>query len=70
MTDRLKGCWVAFDHDIRSDDAESLLGAIKQLRGVQGVRSHLVTPDDYMNRERVRCELESKLLTVLRPPTK
>lgn len=67
MTDRIKGCWVAFDRDIRVDDAESLLSAIRQLRGVQSVGTHLATPDDYMNRERVRLELEEKILAVLRP---
>jgi hypothetical protein len=67
VTDRHKGCWVAFDRDIRDDDAEALLSAIAQLRGVQSVRTRLATPDDYMNRERVRLELEEKILAVLRP---
>ena len=60
MTDRAKGCWVAFDHDIRVDDAESLVNAIKALRGVADVDLQITTPDDYMARQQVRIELADK----------
>ncbi len=65
MTDRLKGVWVAFDTDIREDDAESLIEAIKHLRHVQAVTDSVANPDDWMARERVRRELGEKLWEVL-----
>lgn len=37
MTDRLTGCRVVFDQDIREDDAEHILNAIRMIRGVAGV---------------------------------
>lgn len=65
MTDRLKGCWVAFDRDIRDDDAEPLIAAIQQMRGVLAVEPSIMTPDDWMARERVRRELTDKLYQAL-----
>lgn len=66
MTDRLKGCWVAFDRDIRDDDAEPLIAAIQQMRGVLSVEPSVATPDDWMARERIRHELEAKMYEALR----
>jgi hypothetical protein len=34
MTDRLKGCVVTFDQDLRTDDAEAILNAIRMVKGV------------------------------------
>jgi len=70
MTDRLKGCIVVFDDDMREDDALPLMDAIRQLRGVASAISSVRTPDDWMNRERVRLELTEKIWTVLQPDTK
>jgi hypothetical protein len=67
MTDRVKGVWVAFDHDIRSDDAEPLIEAIKRLRGVQSVEESITDAGDWMARERARHELIEKLWAVLHP---
>lgn len=68
MTDRLKGCTVTFDHDIRDDDAKVVLDAIRCLRGVLHVEGSVSTLDDRMNRIRVRAELRTKLLQVLDEP--
>jgi hypothetical protein len=70
MTDRLKGVWVAFDRDIRTDDAEPLIEAIKQLRGVLSVTANVSDADDWMARERIRQELREQLWEVLRPKDK
>ena len=59
MSDRFKGCIVAFDHDIRDDDAEALLIAIGMIRGVSGVK--LGTPTDY-NDMMIRMQLKTDLL--------
>ena len=60
MTDRLKGCVVAFESDIRDDDAEPILEAIKMLRGVAGVTFNITDPDDWINRQQVKTEIRSK----------
>jgi hypothetical protein len=65
MTDRLKGCTVTFEHEIRDDDAEPILEAIRQLRGVADVTPAIMTADDYFVIRRVRRELQDKLLAVL-----
>ena len=68
MTTTLKGCAVAFAHDIREDDAEKILEAIQCLRGVLTVRPIEASPsDDWIVEERVRRDLEKKLWAVLRP---
>lgn len=63
MTDRLKGCTVVFDRDIRVDDVEALLNAIRMVKGVLRVEPSISTPDDWMAATRARTELLSKLNT-------
>lgn len=69
MTARIKGCWVAFERDVREDDAESLIGAIRQLRGVLAVEASVAEPADWIATERIRRELSEKLWAVLHPRT-
>jgi hypothetical protein len=61
MTDRIKGVWVAFEEEMRTDDAESLMSAIRQLRGVVGVQHSIMNADDYINGARIRRELLLKI---------
>ncbi len=71
MTTRLKGLTVAFEHDIREDDAKMIVNAIHQLRGVLDVRPiESGASDDWIIEERVRRELGSKLLAVVYPEKK
>jgi hypothetical protein len=67
VTTRVKGCWVAFEADLREDDAAPLLAAIRQLRGVLAVELEPQTPSDWIAAQRVRHELLSKLWAVLNP---
>lgn len=69
MTDRLKGCTVTFDRDIREDDVEPLLDAIRMMRGVLSVTGKVTDLSDYMARERATWELRDKILDVLHPPS-
>jgi hypothetical protein len=66
MTDRIKGVYVAFDSDIRDDDAEPIIEAIKQIRHVQGVKAFVTEPADYFARTRVRAEIATKLVNILK----
>ena len=70
MTDRYHTLTVVLEQDIRTDDAENLLKAIKQLRGVgsvTGVVSDLVSN---MAEQRARQNLGNKLWDVLYPKHK
>jgi hypothetical protein len=67
VTDRLQGVWVAFERDIREDDAEPLIEAIKQLRGVLSVEANVSDYEDWFARQRVRRELTDRLWAVLHP---
>jgi len=62
MTDRLKGLVVAFETDIREDDAQCIIDAILMIKGVCGVSMHVSNPDDYMNRMLIKQEVRDKLL--------
>ncbi len=67
MTDRIKGVYVTFEKDIRDDDAEPILNAIRQIRGVLSVEAEVSNFNDHIARERVRRELGCKLMAVLYP---
>lgn len=61
MTDRLKGVTVAFERDIREDDAELIINAIRMIKGVAGVKDIKSTGYDYINREQIRHEIVEKI---------
>ena len=65
MTNRIKGCTVVFERDIREDDAEAVLNAIRMVRGVLSVNPSLSTHEDWMAQERVKQEIGWKLWEIL-----
>ncbi len=66
MTDRLKGVLVTFDREIRDDDAQPLLEAIKMLRGVLSVKQYICGMEDYMMYERGYMDARNKVFDLLR----
>ncbi len=62
MTDTIKGCYIAFTHDIRTDDAQAILDAFRQFKNVASVTHVLTSYDDWMNREKVKNDIRAKLL--------
>jgi len=67
MTDRLKGCTVVFEKDIRDDDAAEILSAIKMVKGVLSVTPDLLVPDDWGCEERARIRLGREILELIYP---
>lgn len=67
MTDRYHALTVVLDADYRSDDAEQIINAIRQIRGVLSVEPHVTTSSDYAARARVCGEISKKLWQVLHP---
>lgn len=66
MTERVKGLYVGLDRDMRTDDVECVMNAIRMVKYVSSVtHEDLVTdPDDYFARDRVRRELQDVVYTV------
>lgn len=67
MTDRYNYLTVALERDIRSDDAEGLINAIRMLRGVLDVSPNIAGSDSWMAEERARHDLGGKLLDIVYP---
>ena len=70
MTDRIKGVWVAFRDDLREDDAEPVIEAIKQLRVVVGVTKLVANSDHWMARMQVSNEIGEEFGKLWRKITK
>ena len=67
MTDRLKGLLIALAEDIREDDAQPIIDAIKMIKGVLNVTPIVKSSDDWLARERVREEFREGILKLLFP---
>lgn len=67
MTDRYNSLTVVLDRDMRDDDAEVLLNAIRQLRGVLSVTGNVSDMQSHIAQERARHELGEKMWRVLYP---
>jgi hypothetical protein len=65
MTDRIKGLFVALDHDYRDDDVVAIVNAIMMVKGVSNVATSVVEMDDWTNRTRIQMELRKKIWNAL-----
>ena len=67
MTDRYHSIGVVLKKDIRDDDAQCVLDAIKMIKGVLSVKPYVSDFDTNMAEERAKRELSDKLWKVLHP---
>lgn len=67
MTDRFNALTVVLEKDIRDDDAEAIIQAIKMVKGVLSVDGNVADIEAHLATERVRRELLQKLIGVLCP---
>lgn len=65
MTDRIKGFYVSLTHDIRDDDCEPILDAVKMIKGVAAVKPMVSGHEDWMARQHVKEELRGKVYELL-----
>jgi hypothetical protein len=65
MSTRLKGLTIALEGDIREDDAENIILAIKQIRGILDVTPIEADSNDWINRSRIKSELQKKLWDIV-----
>lgn len=56
MTDRVKALTVVLDADIREDDVECIVNAVRCIKHVSSVTMETVGLDDYMARQRVASD--------------
>lgn len=66
MTDRVNHLVVALDKDIRKDDVEALVNAIKMMHWVAGVELGITSPSDFVARQRVGSEVSDKLYDIIK----
>jgi len=65
MADRLNALTVSLDRDIREDDAEVIINAIKAIRGVNGVTGNIVDPDSFVAQLRANSLVKEKLFALM-----
>jgi hypothetical protein len=61
MTDRVRQLTITLDEDTRVDHLESIVSAIRQIRGVAIVEPHVVHIEDHHARMAVRADVQQKL---------
>lgn len=67
MTERYSGYVITMAHDIREDDAEQVINALRLIRGVVDVRPVVADGvESWIAESRVRVELANKLLDLHR----
>ena len=66
MTDRYHALTVVLDQNLRSDDVEGLINAIKLLSHVSDVTPHVANIDTYVAEARAKSELYTKLWEILK----
>ena len=67
MTDRIHSLTVVLNRDIREDDVEPLINAIRMIKGVLTVDKHVADISDHMAEMRAIRDLEDKIFSALRP---
>lgn len=61
MSDHYNGFFVILEHDIKDDDAQATINAIRQIRGVIDVQPHIADPDVAIVKAQLRAELFQEL---------
>jgi hypothetical protein len=66
MTDRYKGFIVHLDKDLRDDDCEEIIIALKNIKHVANVKPLISTDKDDIAYDRGRREIISKIYEILK----
>lgn len=62
MTDRYNAFVVILEKDIRDDDAEQIINAIKMVKGVLDVTPHIADPRDAIATTRAKQEIMERIV--------
>lgn len=66
MSDRISGLTVTLGPDIKDEDAEPIIEAIKQLRGVISVKTHVADINHHLASTQIKRELLEKIWELLK----
>lgn len=66
MSDRYFALTVALDKDMKDEDAEAIIEAIRMIRGVLSVEPHVADIVNWTATERARSHLIGRILEVLK----
>lgn len=61
MSDPIKGFYVSLNDDYGEETVESIVAAVRMIKGVQDVALSVSDADDWMNRNRIRREFRDKV---------
>lgn len=70
MTDRFNALTVVLDKEIREDDAQAIISAISQLRGVASVQGNVADMNSHIAKEQALYKLRGEIMDVLYPQKK
>jgi hypothetical protein len=56
MSDRVKGLTVTLSQDIKVDDIDPILNAIKLIKGVELVETHITNIEDFFIKSRTKVK--------------
>lgn len=65
MTDTYYALTVILERDIRSDDAQQIIDAIRMIKFVLDVKGNVSSPETYMAQARERREIGERLFKIL-----
>jgi len=65
MTDRVKGFTVTLAEDVRIDDIEATMDAIRMIKGVVDVQPCITDSNDHINRMQILSRVRTKFIKFL-----
>lgn len=65
MTDRHSGYFVTLEENLREDDAQATINAIRQIKGVLSVDPKIADASDLIATARSRREIREKLINLV-----
>ncbi len=66
MTDRIKALTVILTKEIRDDDCECIINAIKMIKGVSIVETHIAQYDDYFVEQRTKNKVLKEVYNIIK----
>lgn len=68
MSDRINTITVVLEKDVRDDDCEAVLNAMRMIKGVLRATPNVASVSDHMAEERAKHHLGQKLIALIYPP--
>ena len=70
MTDRIKGVLITFEKDIREDDTQPIIEALKMIKGVLTVKPYITGMEDYMLYQKGHMDARMEMFDYLKKEPK